>query len=109
VQNVLKIAFPNNMFDIVISRGILISHIPLGTQANALKEIERISKPGSLIMFDYLHDTQTKKKYTKYSAPKATFDKKLLLALLYEANIRGKYFHGGMRTERVNRIAILRN
>ena len=108
VRNVLKTKFNDNFFDIVISRGIVISHIPLGMQLDFLKEIKRISKTESLIIFDYLHDVKTKVKYTKYSSPKANFDKFSLLSLLNEAGLNGQCFFGGRKTERVNRVAIFR-
>lgn len=108
VGNVLSLPFESNTFDILISRGIMISHIPFGSQQKALTEIGRVAKPESLIIFDFLHDIVTKRKFTTYSGQKAIFDKEKITKLLFAVGIRGKYYYGGRKYERVNRIAIFR-
>ncbi|HEX9804523.1 MAG TPA: class I SAM-dependent methyltransferase [Candidatus Dojkabacteria bacterium] len=107
-QNAMSLNFNNEMFDLVISRGIMISHVPIGGQEDIVKEVSRITHSGSVIIFDFLHDIETKKKYTKYSSPKAHYYQESVLKLLESVNIRGKYYYGGTKTERVNRIAIIK-
>ncbi len=108
-QNAMSLSFPDQMFDLVISRGIMISHVPLGGQEDVVREVARITHKGSVIILDFLHDIETKKKYTKYSSPKAHYNEESIILLLKSVNITGKYYYGGTKTERVNRIAIIRD
>ena len=107
VGNVLETTYPDNFFDIVISRGILISHIPYGSQESMLKEVLRIAKPGALIVYDYLHDLTTHREFLKFSSKKAFYNKGGMFKLLETCGIIGKYFFSGKAKERVNRVAIL--
>jgi len=107
VENVLIMNYPTNHFDILISRGIMISHIPYGSQEIAIKEIARIAKPGALIVYDYLHDLTTRQEFLNYSAKKASYDKRGMTKLLKTCGILGKYIFSGEAHERVNRVAII--
>lgn len=106
--DIFKNTFPDKSFDIIVTRGIVLSHIPLGLQPILIKEVKRISKKKSLIVLDYLHDLKAKEEFTKFSAPKASYDKITITSEIEKQNLKGKYYFGGEKTERVNRIAIFR-
>jgi ubiquinone/menaquinone biosynthesis C-methylase UbiE len=82
VGNILKLSYPDDSFDIVVSRGILISHIPYGSQEIAIKEVARVIKPGALVIYDYLHDLTTRHEFLNYSSKKASYDKRKMIKLL---------------------------
>lgn len=68
LSNNLDIPYPDNSFDLVCSRGVLISHVGKKYVNLFLEEHSRVLKKGGLFMFDFItkfNKSETKKKRNK--------------------------------------------
>jgi len=55
IADAFSLPFPNSSFDMLVSRGVMLSHYGLPHLHDLLREIARVIRPGGIAILDYLH------------------------------------------------------
>ncbi len=96
--------FPDQSMDVIISRGILISHLPAELVSPFFNEMKRIIKPGGKILFDFVCYPESAN--FKLSSPKNVFSLEQMATELQSFGFTDIRFEGDNKT-RVVRVSAI--
>ena len=68
VGDALDLPYKDSFFDVVVSRGVLISHLLKGSKKKLIKEYSRVIKPGGFLIFDFLQNISSEESIEKEKA-----------------------------------------
>ena len=96
-----NIPLKNNSVDIVISRGVVISHLPEDIYISFFKELERIIKNKGVILFDYISNMENVN--FPPTSKKIVFSKEEIKEYLLDHGFYKIKIYGG-KNQRVSRV-----
>jgi uncharacterized protein (TIGR00730 family) len=97
-----EVPLPDRSLDVIVSRGIVVSHLPLDTTDRFFDEIRRLIRPGGVAIFDFLSN-QESAQFNNVD-PKASFTKAKMAKILESRGFIDLIFDGA-DTNRVIRVA----
>lgn len=95
----------NNSIDVAISRGVVVSHLPVEVASNFFSELGRLVRKKGIVIFDFIANIETVE--YKNTSPKIVFTKEQIKKELGERGFIKIKFDGS-NTNRVIRVSAIK-
>ena len=93
-----EIPLDDRIVDVVISRGVVVSHLPHSIYMDFFKEVQRITKDGAVLLFDFMSNMKSADFVNQ--SPKISFSEKEIEEILTSHEFTNITFYG----EPINRV-----
>ena len=93
-----EIPLDDRTVDVVISRGVVVSHLPHSIYMDFFKEVQRITKDGAVLLFDFMSNMKSADFVNQ--SPKISFSEKEIEEILTSHEFTNITFYG----EPINRV-----